>query len=199
MATLQLTASTLAVTPAAGQLEFDGHFYATDSANVRGKLNRLIQNTSQATTSGTFKDFTSIPNWVKRITVMFQGVSTSGTSPLRVQLGSGTITTTGYAGGMITYNTNSLEGATVTNGFPVDIANAGSAATTARHGTVTITNLSGNTYVSTSVIGFSPGGLIGAHGGSSVTLASVLDTIRITSVNGTDTFDAGSINIIYEG
>jgi len=199
MATLQLTASTLAVTPAAGQLEFDGHFYATDSGNIRAKVNRLIQTTAQATTSGTSIDFTSIPNWVKRITVMFQGVSTSGTSPLRVQIGSGTVTTTGYAGGMITYNTNSLEGATVTNGFPVDIANAGSSATTARHGTVTITNISGNSFVSTSVIGFSPGGLIGAHGGSSVTLASALDRVRITTVNGTDTFDGGSVNILYEG
>lgn len=29
-------------------------------------------------------------------------------------------------------------------------------------------------------------------------LAGVLDRIRITTVNGTDTFDAGSVNILYE-
>jgi hypothetical protein len=29
-------------------------------------------------------------------------------------------------------------------------------------------------------------------------LSATLDRIRITTVNGTDTFDAGSINILYE-
>ena len=29
-------------------------------------------------------------------------------------------------------------------------------------------------------------------------LAGALDRVRITTVNGTDTFDAGSINILYE-
>jgi hypothetical protein len=33
----------------------------------------------------------------------------------------------------------------------------------------------------------------------SKTLAGTLDRIRITTVNGTDTFDAGQINILYEG
>jgi hypothetical protein len=35
--------------------------------------------------------------------------------------------------------------------------------------------------------------------GASVTLPGTLDRVRITTVNGTDTFDAGSINILYEG
>jgi hypothetical protein len=37
------------------------------------------------------------------------------------------------------------------------------------------------------------------NGAGSVTLSATLDRIRITTVNGTDTFDAGSINIAYEG
>ena len=31
-----------------------------------------------------------------------------------------------------------------------------------------------------------------------VTLSGALDRVRVTTVNGTDTFDAGSINILYE-
>jgi hypothetical protein len=40
-------------------------------------------------------------------------------------------------------------------------------------------------------------GLITSGGG--VSIASTLTGIRITTVGGTDTFDAGSINILYEG
>jgi hypothetical protein len=35
-------------------------------------------------------------------------------------------------------------------------------------------------------------------GGGTVTLGGTLDRVRITTVNGTDTFDAGTINILYE-
>ena len=158
----------------------------------------LVQGTSISASGQTSIDFTGIPNWVKRITVMFQGLSTNGTSPLRIQIGLTTLVTTGYACGAITYNTNALEGAVVTNGFPVDVANAGSSATTARNGTVTINNLGGNVYVATSVIGFSAGSLIGSNGGGSVTSNGIIDTLRITTVIGSQTFDAGSVNIMYE-
>ena len=59
--------------------------------------NGLQSSTAQATTSGTSITFTGIPSWVKRITVMFNGVSTSGTSPVQIQLGAGSVTTTGYS------------------------------------------------------------------------------------------------------
>jgi hypothetical protein len=164
-----------------------------------GTLAPLVHGTTIAAAGQTSIDFTGIPSWVKRVTVMFQGLSTNGTSPVRIRIGLTTLVTTGYVGGMITYNTNSLEGSgAVTDGFPVDIANASSSATTARHGLVTITNISGNSYVATSVIGFSPGGLVGANGGSSVTANGVIDRLSITTVIGTQTFDAGSINIMYE-
>lgn len=164
-----------------------------------GTLAPIVHGTSIAAAGQTSIDFTGIPSWVKRITVMFQGLSTNGTSPVRIRIGLTTLVTTGYVGGMITYNTNSLEGSiSVTDGFPVDIANAGSSATTARHGTVTISNLGGSNYIATSVIGFSPGTLVGANGGSSVTANGVIDRISITTVAGSQTFDAGTINIMYE-
>jgi hypothetical protein len=36
------------------------------------------------------------------------------------------------------------------------------------------------------------------YSAGAVTPANPIDTVRITTVNGTDTFDAGSINILYE-
>lgn len=67
-------------------------------ANVTpAKLSQpLTQGTSQASTSGTAIDFTGIPSWVKRITVMFSGVSTNGTSVPQIQVGAGSVTTSGY-------------------------------------------------------------------------------------------------------
>ena len=48
------------------------------------------------TASGTSVDLTSIPNWTKRITVMFSGVSTTGSSDYLLRLGSGLFLTSGY-------------------------------------------------------------------------------------------------------
>jgi len=58
---------------------------------------RMVTSTAQNTTSGTSIDFLSIPSWVRRITVMLNGVSTSGTSRQQIQLGvSGTPETSSY-------------------------------------------------------------------------------------------------------
>jgi hypothetical protein len=64
-----------------------------------GAVLGITSGTAVASTSGVSIDFTSIPSWVKRITVMFSGVSTNGTSPLQVQLGtSGGVDATSYIG-----------------------------------------------------------------------------------------------------
>jgi len=88
------------------------------SGGVTGSLTRA---TAQASTSGTSIDFTSIPSGVKRITVMFSGVSTNGTSLIQVQIGdSGGIETTSYASGGWTANTtnaNSTTGFIIYNCF----------------------------------------------------------------------------------
>lgn len=154
----------------------------------------LTSGTAVASTSGTSIDFTSIPSWVKRITVIFNAVSTSGINPVQVQLGdSGGIETTGYtalAGGGAT-------GVVVTSsstGFIID--NSAATSGSSRNGNMIITNISGNTWVysgnqsdgTTRVIMF----------GGTKDLSGTLDRVRITTVGGTDTFDAGSINILYE-
>ena len=156
-----------------------------------GTLAPLIAGTAVASTSGTSIDFTSIPSWVKRITVSLRGVSTSGTSIVQIQLGtSGGIETTGYAGSA------SFPGASTnfTSGFHLETQ--GSAAYV-REAAYTFTNISGNNWMGTCSNGLSNQPVVFVCGGSK-SLSGVLDRVRITTVNGTDTFDAGSINIMYE-
>lgn len=157
--------------------------------------NQITLGTSQATTSGTSKDFTSIPSWVKRITVSLRGVSTSGTSSVLVQLGSGSPTTSGYLGTSVILGTAGAS-ANLSSGFRVFL-NTSDAATAVRHGSITINNMGGDVWSASGVVGLSDTPWCSIIGGS-VSLAGVLDRIRITTVNGTDTFDAGSVNIIYE-
>lgn len=165
---------------------------------VSGNSGALIAGTAVASTSGTSIDFTSIPSWVKRITVMFNGVSTSGTSTTLIQLGdSGGVETTSYTstGGQI-YNTAAATTA-YTTGFGFSNANAGIVAS----GSISITNISGNIWVCSGVVGSAVAGAatqIVMYITGTKELSATLDRIRITTVNGTDTFDAGSINILYE-
>jgi hypothetical protein len=150
-----------------------------------------VLGTSQASTSGTSIDFTGIPSWVKRVTVMFNGVSTNGSSLVQVQIGSGSFVTSGYAS---QYSTNGLSGSS-TSGFTAHYRNT---ATNTIRGLMTVCLISGTTYVVSSVLGASSDNNDITSGTGSLTLSGTLDRVRITTVNGTDTFDTGSINIMYE-
>ena len=164
------------------------------TTNSGAVYNGIASGTAVASTSGTSIDFTSIPSWVKRITVMFGGVSTSGTSLMQIQLGTGstTYTTTGYNSGAWTANTSNS--GLITSGL---ILNSNTAATANYYGNIIISNLTSNTWVSSHSLG-GPSGGYQSIGGGSIALGAALTAVRITTVNGTDTFDAGSINILYE-
>jgi len=75
MSILVLTSDTLIGTPATGNIEYNGQFFGTDSNASRAQLQRIVQATAVASTSGTSIDFTGLPSWIKRVTVMFSGVS----------------------------------------------------------------------------------------------------------------------------
>ena len=146
--------------------------------------------TAQASTSGTAVDFTGIPSWVKRITVNFAGVSLSGTSSILVQLGtSGGPITSGYTSG--SWNASNL--GVVTTGFGVIIGSAAGFV----HGSMIVTQMSASSWAETHAVVNASGNP--AVGGGSLSGAGIIDRVRITTVNGTDTFDAGTINIMYEG
>jgi len=152
--------------------------------------------TAVASTSGTSIDFTGIPSWVKRITVMLNGVSTSGTSVPLIQLGdAGGIENTGYLGSSSVIN-NVVATSNGTAGYLLGAANW--AATVVAHGSITISLRGANTWIASGSIGDSAAANTYITNGSK-SLSDTLDRLRITTVNGTDTFDAGTINILYEG
>jgi hypothetical protein len=158
------------------------------------QVGSITLGTSQTTTSGTSKDFTNIPSWTKKVTLLFQGISLSGTSNFLVQLGTGgSPTTSGYVSGSSSMGA-AVASITSTAGFALQV---GSTAAYAIHGSFVFYNITGNTWVGNAVGAYT--GVTGTiTAGGFVTLAGVLDNLRLTSINGTDTFDAGTINILYE-
>ncbi len=161
---------------------------------VTGTLAPVVRATA-ITVSGTTVDFTSIPSWVRRITVMFIGVSTSGTSNILVQLGdSGGVETTGYVSQANTFN-SAPGGTASTAGF---LMLNTTVAANSYSGVVPICNPNGNDWVTSGVLVASTAAQGISIFGGIKTLSATLDRVRITTVNGTDTFDSGTINIIYE-
>lgn len=149
--------------------------------------------TAVATTSGVAIDFTSIPSWVKRITLIFNGVSTSGTSNYLVQIGSGSIDTTGYSSvGQRSGASTSAE-TTSTAGFVINVV----IPISTPYGGFVLYRQTGNNWVASG--NFSdPVGVSSLISNGNKSLSGALDRVRLTTVNGTDTFDAGSINIFTE-
>jgi len=168
---------------------------ATITGDQTGTVGLINAKTVVVSTSGTSIDFTGIPAGVKRITVMFAGVSTSGTIVPLVQLGSsGGIETSGYLGcGGYTQNAGASGAGNYTNGFGVSGANS---AASVYHGHVVLTYLgTSNTWIASGVLARSDAAVITSVAGSK-SLSGTLDRVRITCA--ADTFDAGSINILYE-
>lgn len=159
-----------------------------------GAVLGITSGTAVASTSGTSITFSSIPSWVKRITVMFNGVSTSGTSVIQTQVGAGSVTTTGYAGTFAVATSAATGTVNLTTGFGV----MGSvAATDVISGVIVLTLLGSNTWTAIGNCSMTSGTRQTTSSGS-IALSGTLDRVVITTVNGTDTFDAGTINILYE-
>jgi hypothetical protein len=177
--------------------------YATGTDTVKplnsavARARNIVAGTAIATTSGTSHDFTGIPSWAKRITVMVSAVSVSGTASPTIQLGdAGGVENTGYIGAVSVVAAGSTAAANLSSGF--QFSSTGAAAQTYQ-GTLTLTLLDSatNLWSCSGCIGRTDTA-VGAFVGGSKALSATLDRIRLTTTNGTDTFDAGSINILYE-
>lgn len=146
--------------------------------------------TSQATTSGTTKDFT-IPSWATEITVMVIGVSTNGTSALWLQIGdAGGIETSNYigAGGDITAAT----------AFASSFILVRSSAAAGVYSGVVKLNLSNqatNTWSAFGIIARSDTAVTNMLAGYK-SLSQSLTTVRLTSAT-PDTFDLGEVDVSY--
>lgn len=158
----------------------------------------VVRTATAVTASGTAVDFTSIPSWVKRVTVMLSAISLSGTALVRFRLGDSTIATSGYSGVGSYVAAAGAASVAQTAGF--DIYTSGTPSSSAAYsGSITFVNVSGNTWVASGVFAAAAGNLGTFPVAGTITLTTALTQVRITTSNGTDTFDAGTINILYEG
>lgn len=160
------------------------------------KAAQIQAKTVQVTTSGTAVNFTDIPSWVKKITVALSGVSLSGSSHVQVQLGDpGGLETTGYLSSGGLYTSSAGFAINSTSGVPIYCG----AAANVVHGSVvfTLQDSATNTWVAHGSYGLSNTAAAGCCGGSKA-LSATLDRLSLVSLNGLDTFDAGSVNVIFE-
>lgn len=147
--------------------------------------------------AGVAIDFTGIPSWAKRISIMFNQVSTNGTSAQLIQIGdSGGIENSGYVGIGSANSNGAVSSITnYTTGFATN--NVSSAAQTQQGiATLTLMDAATNLWAFSSVGGLNIA--VSCFGAGVKSLSHTLDRVRITMLNGTDAFDAGSINISWE-
>lgn len=165
------------------------------SAGVLNATAYPLTNGVSVSASGTAIDFTGIPSWAKRITIILSGISTNGSSNPLIQIGdSGGIENTGYAASSVAPVTGAATvGANYTTGFGIASNNAAAIVS----GLMSLVNITGNEWVSSHSTGFSATNA-SSLGGGNKTLSTTLDRVRITTVNGTDSYDAGTINILWE-
>jgi len=163
------------------------------SAPIWTSASGITSGTTVASTSGTSIDFTGIPATVKRLTVILNGVSTNGTNYYLLQIGSGSVQTTGYTS-LTTLSLSTAVATTSTAGMITFSDNAAYA----KYGSFVFTSLGSNIWVMTGIAINTATTAFGTYSAGQVTLSGALDRVRITTVGGTDTFDAGSINILYE-
>ena len=166
----------------------------TSASITPAKLSQPFTSGTAATPSAvTFTDFTGIPSWVKRITVVFNEISTNGTSGTLIQLGtSGGVVSSGYVSSSSGVSAGGVGVNSYTSGF--GMRNDNGAYVFSGH--MVLTLVSGNIWISSHTGKLSTA--VTTFGGGSVTLGGTLNQIRFITANNTDTFDAGSINILYE-
>ena len=170
----------------------------TDTQTLTNKTlqgGAVTSGTTVASTSGTSIDFTSLPTWIKRITVMFNGAGTNGSSNKQIQLGTSSgVVTSGYKSTCsLIYGTNNCVVDSITSGFLM----RSDGAADELNGHYVFTLLGSNIWIGTTVFNNYSNSRVW-QGAGQISLGGTLDRVRITTVNGTDTFDTGSINILYE-
>jgi hypothetical protein len=165
--------------------------------SISTPIRPLVSGTANTSISGTLVNFPSIPSWAKRVTVLLGNCSTSGGSQWQLRLGTSSgIESTGYTGGL-QYLTGDYPGAVGIYKHTAGLGFAGPAsAAGVLNGRVIIENLTGNTWIMTGQLSDEIGR--GWYSNSQKILAGVLDRVQVTTVNGTDLFDLGTINIMWE-
>jgi hypothetical protein len=164
----------------------------------------ITSGTVQVSTAGTAINFTGIPSWAKRITVGFNTVRTSSTSPPLIQIGSSSLgyTNTGYTGSNSVISNASAVTVNFTTGVGIGVNAANWSSAQIVNGTVTfmLVDSTNNVWSASGIVASSNATITWwTAGAKTLGSSNILDRIRVTMSNGTDTFTGGSINILYEG
>ena len=177
-----------------------GNVLFTADGSVWSSTQKIVRPTAIDATGQASVSWTSLPSWVKRITVNVNNLRCNSTtsSPIYIQLGTGatpTYVTSGYTG-VATSVLNPPAPVTFTGGFGI----ANNPATTGTfNGTYTITNITGNGWT---LAGNTARGDIAACylSGGYVDAAAALTAVRLTLSTPTPslTFTSGFVNLFYE-
>jgi len=175
---------------------------AQGSGNAPIWQDKAIGSAAVAASSGTTAvAITGLPSWVRKVTLLLSAVSTSSTSNVIVQLGTGstpTYTTSGYTSGATSINGTAVSAInTTTTGFDVDGGGGGMTAAVLRHGSIQLISNNGLTWSMTSNLVCTVSSDMTVSAGL-ITLGAALTAVRLTTINGTDTFDgSGTVAVLY--
>lgn len=179
------------VTTGIAEVQYDGTNFILLSPYIPGQITR---GSPTAATSLTAVTFTGIPAGINNLNMMLSGISTNGTSNYLIQVGSTTFSTSGYAGGAGSV-AGSPSASDYTTGFGIKIADA--SITIQGQISLNLLDPSTNTWTAGGNFAIASGATTIVNAGV-ISLAGALDRIRLTTVNGTDVFDAGKVNINYQ-
>lgn len=158
------------------------------------KASQIVAGTAVDLSSGspTTSTFSSIPAWVKRITVCLSGVSTNGTSPPMVQIGdAGGLETSGYNGCV---NEPGVSTPDLSSGFQISNSTGSPASW---HGQMVLTHMGSNIWACSGIFARSDSAALRTVAGTKQ-LSDVLTQVALTTVSGAGVFDAGTWNVLYE-
>lgn len=173
-----------------------GNTIFTTDGSTWSSTQKIVQSASVAPSGTAAASFTSLPSWVKRITVQFSALTSATASvTMVVQLGTGatpTYTTSGYTGTLAqTFNGTASSAVALSSGFSI---NNGFAANAPLYGTVTLTSLGSNIWIGTVNLGRT-GTLMSGTGGGVISLGATLTAVQILcSAN----YNGGTVSILYE-
>ena len=166
---------------------FDVTIFKADGAAVVGGT---TSGTAVTLTTQTAVDFTGLPAGTKHIAVLFAAASLSGTDNILVQIGTSAGPEVGsYA------STSEGTGAAIvssTTGFIIQDQSAGNTVSGVMF--ISLLDSATNTWVSSHSTKSSA--TVVQAGGGDKSLTGVLTQVRITRT-GTDTMDAGKVNVLY--
>lgn len=186
-----------AIATADGNYGESGQILKSAGSAAQAEWGSAVNNSAAVTASGTAVDFTDIPSWVKRITLNWNSISTSGTSTLIFILGTSTgFITSGYKSAL---GTISATGTVSLGAYTAYFGLQGATAAGVSEGTVFLTRVANtNTWKLTGTCYRDDATDIMHYVAGGVVLPDALTQLRVTTANGTDTFDAGTISISWE-